>query len=67
MGGAYEREEKFVHSFGGETCRKETTQEDLELCERVMPRRMLNMKDGMVWNGLIWLSISTSDGLLRTR
>jgi len=67
MGWAYEREEKFVHSFGGETCRKETTQEDLEIGERAMPRRMLNMKDDMACNGLIWLSISTSGGLLRTR
>jgi len=36
MGGAYER----VHSFGGETFRKETTQEDLELGERLIPRRI---------------------------
>jgi len=66
-GGAYKREEKFVHSFGREAYRKEATQEDLELDGRVVPRRMLNMKDGRAWNRLIWLSISKSGGLLRTR
>ena len=67
MAGAYVREEKFVHRFSRETCREETTQEDLELGGRVKPRRMLNMNDGIARNGLIWLSISTSSGLLRTR
>jgi hypothetical protein len=41
--------------------------EDLDVGEWTILKWILEILDGMVWIGLIWLRIGTSVGLLRTR
>jgi hypothetical protein len=38
--------------------------EDLDVCERIILRWILERWGGVVWPGLIWLRIGTSAGLL---
>jgi hypothetical protein len=38
--------------------------EDLDVGGRIILEWILKRYDGVVWNGLIWLRIGTSEGLL---
>lgn len=51
--------------FGGRGNQKERDhQEDLDVGERIILRRILEVLDGAVWIGFIWLRIVTSGVLL---
>jgi hypothetical protein len=39
-------------------------QEDLGKGGRIILKRILKEEDGMIWTGMMWLSIRTSGGLL---
>jgi hypothetical protein len=44
--------------------RKETNQEDLDICARIILRWILEKQDGVVQTELVWLEIGTSGVLL---
>jgi hypothetical protein len=53
--------EECIQGFGVKARRKETTR---EMYGALTLQRILEKEDRVVWTGLIWLRIGTSDGFL---
>jgi hypothetical protein len=58
-----EGEEECEYGFGGKTRRKETTK-DLDICGRIILKLILEEYGWVAWNGLLWLRLGISGGLL---